>query len=462
MPNLLRYSLIALLTLLAVPSARADVVSLESNYVAGQTDIVTKLNNDRLALTNGVNNIRGVYTGSVQTSGQIKADTIGEENMADDSNPRVRTNEAAFCPDVVVSGLLPSTTSGTLVGSVTAGTAYPDGYRVAKTDSTAKNFTASMWTYGYLLTSGSLSYQEQTIGGSEPSQPANSAKLFRVSTDATSITHVLDLRKTNCASGPFEAIADTTGEATLDDMLSKGVPVRRFTPAGRTPVGFVQGLFVSYDTVSTFTVTAGAAYVGGRFRRLSNDTVVTKAEDAPLTGGHGIDAGAAVADTRYYVYAVADQPNSPDLSISYSTSSSAPSGTTYSRKLGAIRTSKDTLFVSDDLVTVHGIGEYEVAGGWLRMEGNTGQPRMNKSYNVSALAENAEAGNWTITWDADFASADYVVVGSCGSGASGYGNYLFTTGAIAAGTAQVFCINTGANKVEAPQVNVMAIGDTRR
>lgn len=409
MSRLFRFSLIALL-LIVGRVALADVVSLESNYVAGQANIVEKLNNDRVALTNGVNNIRGVFAGSVQSSGQVKADTIGEENMADDANPRIRTAEGASCVDLVSSGFLPDT-SASLVLTIPAGVAYPDGYRVEKTSSTAATLTASKWTYYYILSSGSFDTNVTAIDAAVPTAPSNSAVLFRASTDATTISTITDLRTTSCTAGPFENISDATGEGTLEDLFSNGSPVRRFSPAGRTPNGWAQGAFVSWDTHTTFKVTPGSLYINGKYRAVSTNTTVTTGNDAPSTGGSGLDSGAIAASTRYYVYGVADQDAVDSYSISYSTSASAPAGVTNSRLIGSILTDASSLFVSKDVITAHGISDKEVVSGWINFNGS-GTVAINNSYNVSSLTD-LGVGNYTITWDYDFQNANYVTAGNC-------------------------------------------------
>lgn len=393
--------------------AFGDIVSLDSNFVAGQTqDITAKLNADRIALTNGVNNIQGVYAGSAQSSGQIKADTVGEENMADDANPRIRTNESGSCPDYVFSGMLP-VTSSSLVGSIPSGVAYPDGYRIEKTDSTAKTFTANKWTYVYLLTSGSFDYQEQTIGGTEPTQPANSARIARVSTDATTIVAVTDLRKTSCAAGPFSAVADTTGEATLGDLLMFGSPVKN-----TATTGFIQGLHVSYDTNTTFKVTSGGAYINGKYRITSVDLTVTQSGDNPLTGGSGVDTSIA-ASTRYNVFAVADQSNAKTLSVTYS-SLAAPAGVTNYRKIGEIGTSAqvDSVipFLSSDIVTFGSVAQRELVSGWAHFDGSGAVIASFDSMNVSSVTD-LGTGSYAIVWDINFANKRYAV--TCGGDATG-------------------------------------------
>lgn len=461
--KLLRFSLIASLLVIGSHNLSADVASLESNYVAGQTDIVSKLNNDRTTLTNSVNNIRGVFAGSVQSSGQIQADTIGEENMADDANPRIRTSEGASCADLVVSGLLPGTSTN-LISTVSAGVAYPDGYRIDKTTGTAKTFTASVWTYGYINTSGSFEYQETAIDAATPAAPANTATLFRVSTDGSSIVSISDLRSTSCTAGPFEAISDANGEATLEDVLVNGQPVRQYSNAGRTPQGWVQGLFVSRDTASTFVVTQGSVYINGEYRFVSSDFTVTTGNDAPATGGSGLDTGAIAASTRYYVYAVADQDAVPGFSISYSTSASAPSGVTNYRLIGSLTTDASSNFTSSETVTAHGINPKEIIAAYVEFEGNASNGaniNIDDAFNISSVADSG-TGNYTITIDQDMNSAQYAAV--CSANQPGDTTQGAQCGFVskAAGSIVMRTAGSTGSSGDCSDCSAVFIGDTRR
>ena len=331
---------------IALP-VRADIVSLETAFVAGDTDVVGHLNRDRIALENGVNNVQGIYTGSVQSAGQIKASTIGQENMADDANPRVRTNEGASCPDFVYSGLLPTTTTGTLVGTIPAGVVYPDGYRVSKTSGTSKTFTASKWTYVDINTAGSFVYSEQSIGGAVPAVAPNAARLCRVSTDGTQIASVVDLRLTSCAAGPFSAIKDAQGEASLGDIFSRG--------SG----GISQGLqIVTYDS-ATVKVLPGAIYINGKYRGISADLKIPSnvvANGADNTSGSDA-AGSATASTLYYVYGAADLSGDPNMTGVLSKSYANPSGFTNYRRIGEVSTDVAASFASCDPVSISYVGK---------------------------------------------------------------------------------------------------------
>jgi len=422
---------------------------------------VDKLNNDRHRLTDGVNNIRGVYAGSVQSSGQIQADTVGEENMADDANPRVRTAEGASCTDLVYSGFLP-TTSSSLVLTIPSGVAYPDGYRVEKTTSTASTLQASKWTYKYILTSGSFAENVVTIGSSTPTAPANSALLFRASTDATTINAISDLRRTSCAGGPFSAISDVTGEATLSDLFANGIRTRRYSLAGRTPSGYAEGAFVSYDTATTFKVTSGSLYINGKYRAVSQDVTVTTSADAPASGGSGIDSGSVTTNTRYYVYGVADQDEVGTFSVSYSTSASAPAGTTNYRLIGSINTDATSLFTSKDTVTAHGISQRELPAAWVVLS-QSGSQTILDSFNISGIADGGVAGDTVITIDSDLASPNYAVYCTA--------NEISTTTNICAikggttpgvGSFNIAVRNDANSQTDATYVSVLVYGDTRK
>ena len=396
-----KFKYLFLALFLVSPNLYADVVSLTSNYVAGQSDVVSKLNSDRIGLTNGVNNIEGATSSTtVQSYGQIKADTISEENMADDINSRIRTDEGASCSDLVVSGLLPVTTTATLIGSISAGIAYPDGYRIEKTTATAKKFTASKDTYVYLQTNGTFHYDEQANGASDPGEIDNAAKLCKVVTDGTEITTVTDQRTTSCTSGPFNIIKDVVNEASLDDLLKNGSPI-----TGDNDNGWIQGLHVEYLSHTQFNVTPGSAYLNGRYRSASLDLVVPASNDDPANGVSGLDSGSVGASKKYNVFSVGELDNNVSMSVTYSEASTL-SGFTYYRLIGNIRTDATGLFLSKDVTTVHAINDDTIAKAWVNFNG-TGTVVVNDSFNVSSISDNG-TGAYSITWNDNFADTNYL------------------------------------------------------
>lgn len=437
-----------LLSVLLIPSAFAAIVSVDNTFVAGDShssDFHTRLNRDIVQLENGINNI---------VTTQITDDTLLEADFADEINPRIRTYQGAAC-EFVYTGLLP-VTSGTLTTDTAAGTAYPRGYYCNKSSTTSHSYTASKWTYLDIDQNCNFQYSETTIDAATPAVATNSIRLARVSTDTTTVLTVVDLATRSCTTGNFDDLSSAASEATLGDVLKNGAPVRRFSPAGRTPQGHAQGVFVSYDTHTTFKVTAGSAYINGKYRAASTDTTVTTGADAPATGGSGLDTGAIAASTRYYVYLAADQDAVKTYSVSFSTSASSPTGVTNSRLIGSILTDASTLFTSRDTATVHGVSERELPGGWIYF---TSGGVINNSFNVSSLTDSA-GGDWTINWDIDYNNANYVASGNFVNAAA-ITNYVLYVKALTAGTTRMFLTDAAQGGQDADGVVVVSIGDKR-
>lgn len=442
-----------LLLSLIVTNAHAAVTSYDYTFVANDVfaaDFHTRLNaNFTRSLTGGINAI---------TTANITDDTLTEADMADEINPRIRTYEGAAC-EKVYEGLLP-VTGASLTVNTSAGTAYPRGYRVAKASATGHTYTASKWTFVDIDINGDFQYSEQTIGGSTPAVASNSIRLARVSSDGTTVNSVVDLRTTNCAAGPFDIIADATSEASLEDLFKNGVPLRRFSTSGRSPQGWAQGAFVSWDTHTTFKVTAGSLYINGKYRAASQDISITTSNDTPLTGISGLDTGSVTGGpVTYYVYGVADQDAVNTFSVTYSTSATAPTGVTNYRLLGLIKTDATNLFTSRDIVTVHGIDERMELSSFIHFNG-TGTVAIRNAKNVSGLADNG-TGLYTISWDLDYANAFYSGFGIAG-GASCSNSNVHSQSAVAplaAGTAAIGVAQSNGTDVDCEQVTFSAHGD---
>lgn len=337
--------LMGLSLLLVCGVAQAGNISFDQ--LATSSDLtVSKYNSD-------LNTIYADHNGNIN-SANILNDSVAEADMADDANPRLRTYEGAAC-EMVDDGLLPTTVAG-LTATVPAGTAYPLGYRVDKTSGTSVVVTADCsagagltgcWAWIDIDINGLITSTEDDIGAGTPSVANNSIRLARVSSDGTDIVSVQDLRVTSCTSGPFENIVDLTGEATLEHFFSSG------RPGKGSSKGFLDGLQVSYDTASTFNVLDGSAYINGFYRTASGDLTVSIQADDPSVGTSGLDSGTTLsANETYYVYAVADKANSPNLSITYSTSATAPSGLSSYRKIGSIMTNAASQFAPKGVASI--------------------------------------------------------------------------------------------------------------
>jgi hypothetical protein len=100
--------------------------------------------------------------------------------------------------------------------------------------------------------------------------------------------------------------------------------------------------------------------------------------------------------------------------------------------------------------------------GWVSFNG-TGTIAIGDSYNVSGIVDNG-AGNYTITWDTDFATANYALAGMVKQTANG-GEANFAgvviksvTGAKVAGSVNILT-NTSGGAGDYADVNVIALGD---
>lgn len=446
-----------LLSLLFIASQNivySAITTQDHIFVANDSfssDFHTRLNqNFTNMLTGGINSI---------STANVVDDTLEEEDMADEINPRIRTYEGAAC-EFVYTGLLPVTDSD-LTSDISAGTAYPRGYRINKTSATSKTYTASRWTFVDVDINGDFQYSVVNIGAATPSVASNSIRLARVSTDGTTINDVTDLRTTSCTNGPFSNIGSGTGESNLDDVFKNGAPVRRFSAAGRTPNGFAQGAFISWDTHTTFKVTNGALYVNGEYRTSSTDITVPQTNDDPANSTSGLDTGSIAGSTTYYVYAVADQSAVKPFTVSYSTSASAPSGTTNYRLIGRIRTDANSNFVSRDLVTAHAISPKELVGAMVVFDGSgTVVTNPVNAFNISSIADNG-TGTYTVTFAENFARVPAIAgvcLNSAGAGSeckvSIQGDTQPTVSSVKFHTE-----DDAGSEIDATYISIIAVGD---
>lgn len=410
-------------------------------------DFSSRLNsNFQRSLTGGINSIN---------SANIVDDSLDEADMADNINPRIRTYEGASC-EFVDDGLLPAT-SASLSTTISAGTAYPRGYRCDKASATNKTYGASLWTWTDIDQNCDFQYPTAAIGGATPAVSTNSIRLARVSTDATTVNTVTDLRVTSCSQGAFSDLASTTGAASnLDEVLKTG------KNRASADNGWVQGLRVSWDGLTTtFTVKPGSAYINGYYRVNTVDTSVPQTADAPSTGTSGLDTGAIAASTRYFVYAAADEDGAEDMSFSISASPTAPTGVTNYRKIAQIQTDASSSYVSRDMLTYHTVSTIEMIGGWVKFDGSTTPLQLADAFNVSSLTDNG-TGDHTATWDTDFETPNYSFSGAAhgtgGAATRTFGINGGTSNPQLAGSLRFNTFNSAGSDTDSPIVAVMAIG----
>ena len=436
-------------------SGQAYATSISFDQLAVSSDLTAvKYNSD-------LNTVYQKVNSNIQTD-NIAADTVSEVDMNDDANPRLRDyelgGEGTEC-EFVYTGMLPTTTSGTLTGSIPAGTAYPRGYRIVKASGTSHTFTASKWTFVDIDTAQNFQYSEVSIGAATPAVAANSIRLARVSTDGTEVTAVQDLRTLSCTNAKPSTTREVTTEASLGQIFSVGTGQRKSYNDNVNVQGYVSGLFVSWDTHTTFKVTKGGAYINGKYRYLAADLTVTTGADIPSSGTSGIVTGSVGASATYNVYAVADQDATSSLSVSYGVN---PTDLTNYRLIGVIHTDGSSLFTSGDITTVHEASPdlNQLVKGWINFNG-TGTPAINNSYNVSGIVDDG-TGMYTITWDIDFASADYAIAGTnrvSGSDTTHGVSLRDTADPLLSTAALISTGNSAGTKTDSNPITAMAIGD---
>lgn len=98
------------------------------------------------------------------------------------------------------------------------------------------------------------------------------------------------------------------------------------------------------------------------------------------------------------------------------------------------------------------VGSVQTLRGWIKLNG-TGTIAIEDHYNVSGITDNG-AGDYTITWDTDFANANYSVVGSAG-------DRILTMSSQAVGSirVQTRTYDGTGTPSDISQVYVQAIGD---
>lgn len=204
---------------------------------------LTWLNGFKNTVINGMNSFPGA---------NIVAGSISQDAM-DANGSLVNRWEESF-NDYVYTGLLPTTTSGTLTSTTTAGTAYISGYRVVKV-ATAHLYTATKWTFVDLSKNGVYTYSETAIGAAEPSVTTDSIRLCRVTTDGTEVTAVRDDRVTTIQIG------STNEDFYIADFeLAWGSTTTITADAGFLNVG---SSAVSKTSATGLTITSATDYIGG-------------------------------------------------------------------------------------------------------------------------------------------------------------------------------------------------------
>ncbi|KKM84143.1 hypothetical protein LCGC14_1302180 [marine sediment metagenome] len=94
-----------------------------------------------------------------------------------------------------------------------------------------------------------------------------------------------------------------------------------------------------------------------------------------------------------------------------------------------------------------------IAKGWIKLNG-TGTISIRDSFNVSGIVDNGN-GAYTVTWDTDFANANYSAAGNASSGSRNMAIHTYAVGSV---KILVRTTNTQVNTDDA-NVTLHAFGD---
>ena len=109
--------------------------------------------------------------------------------------------------------------------------------------------------------------------------------------------------------------------------------------------------------------------------------------------------------------------------------------------------------------TANALVKSNIMKAWLNMDG-TGTISINGSFNVSGIVDNG-VGDYTISWDTDFADINYCWTGSgIDPGSTNHANVSLKNGTtLAVGAMTIIVTNSGAAAIDITPVCVMAIGE---
>lgn len=103
-------------------------------------------------------------------------------------------------------------------------------------------------------------------------------------------------------------------------------------PVDRLVSNYREGLAITYASASSLSVAAGEVTVSNSAGTIR---LFVKTTTATTVTFSDIDTGAEASSTTYYVYAIAASASTDTATFKISTSSSAPTGVTYYKKLGS-------------------------------------------------------------------------------------------------------------------------------
>ncbi len=375
---------------------------------------------------NWLNNFRNTVVDTLNSfpGDNIQTGTIVTGAMADNANPEIRWGEAFN--EFVYTGLIPPTTVGTLISTTTAGTAYIKNdttgkmTRVVK-DATANTYTATMYTYVDLSSTGVYTYSETTIGADEPAITANSIRLCRVTTDGTKISAVRDDRVLGIQL------------ATNEDF-------------------YLKGMKLDFGGTTTVTCDDGVVYVGST--RINK--VVATGLDVSNSGDYLTGVSERGTSKWLYVYcdtsgSIKFDDNAADYHDTIGTTVGElyyyKNGTKYWRKLGQVYLNATGLGeVSDGNFIAGDINQFSTKSLWVVYASATGA--VLNSYPAGITVTNTGVGDETVNFPFNFANVNYCVQLTCKD------NYRTSYGTKAVGSLQITTVQWDNTFIDSSEVSV--------
>jgi len=183
---------------------------------------------------------------------------------------------------------------------------------------------------------------------------------------------------------------------------------------------FIKGCEVEWVSAATVKVQPGVLELNGTvLSRVAYSTTLNLA-----TAGHWV-SGSEGASAWYYIYAYNDSGTSWDVKLSdeapayYDCDVADASGFLRYRDYSDVWYRCIGKFYNNSASDIDAWSVFNweegqpiqgIVKAWINFNG-TGTIAINDSYNVAAIGD-VGAGQWSITWDTDFANDDYAIVGS--------------------------------------------------
>lgn len=268
-------------------------------------------------------------------------------------------------------------------------------------------------------------------------------------TDGVDIMEADNVNDAYAAIDAIETFLGASGAAQ-----AKNVDVLSFLEAT------LPDMYLEWKDANTVTVKAGRIFckkADGSIRVLRKN-----AADVDVTFAD-IDTGSRATNTQYYIWAVADA-SATTVTFKISASATTPTGVIVIGLVGKFRTNATGAgeIIEDSVLSSRHFYknfDKQCVQAWINFNG-TGTIAINDSFNVSGITDNG-TGDYTITWDVDFADANYAVSGICGdSGSAGFIRVKAIAGSQLAGSLTIETLNnTGAAMTDIGRISIIAMGD---